>query len=53
MSGYVHVSAIAHGSQMRVRDHLELELQADVKLLMWMLGTNLRYSARVVCAFTH
>lgn len=50
MNAYVHMGAIANRGQKRVTDHLELELQADVNLPTWMLGTDVRYSTRAVSA---
>lgn len=37
------------GGQERVLDHLELELEMTVSHLMWVVGANLRFSARAVC----
>jgi len=38
-------------SQKRASDSLELQLQAVVSQLTWMLNTGLRSSTRALCAF--
>lgn len=41
------------GFQKHAEDALELELQAIVSYLAWLLGTELGSSAKAVCAFNH
>ena len=50
----VRVSERACGSQnRRASDLLELELQMVVSYLMWVLGSELRFSARVAGALNY
>jgi hypothetical protein len=51
--GDPYVNAGASGGQRRMSDSLELELQAVVRYLMWVMGTELRSSGRVVNALNH
>lgn len=44
----MHMSACAFGVQKRVLESLELEIQAIMNCLTWVLGTELRTSARAV-----
>lgn len=46
VSGYVHLSVGTTRGQKTVLDPVELELQAVVSLLMWVLGIQLRSSER-------
>lgn len=48
-----YVCGVTHRSQKRVSVHLELELQAVVRYLMWMLGIELRSSARAIHALSY
>ena len=48
-----HVSASACRIQERVLDPLELELQAVVSHLMWVLRTELGSSPRVLCVLNN
>lgn len=43
---YVHACVDAHSAQESVSNTLELELQAALRLLMWVLGTELESSHR-------
>lgn len=49
--GDVHMSANTLGRQKSISDPLELELDVVVSHLMWMLGAELRPSARAPNAF--
>lgn len=51
--GYIHVSACALGGQKRVPDPPELELQAVVSHLTWVLRTILRVSAEEESILCH
>lgn len=48
---HVYVYVFADGSRgQRVSDPLEMEFQEVMSLLVWVLGTELRSSARAVSA---
>lgn len=49
----MHMSAICMWRPEEGDRSLELELQAEVNLPMWLLGSDLRYSAGAACALTH
>lgn len=40
--GYVYMSAVYHGNQKKMWDPLELELQAIVSCLLWMVARVVR-----------
>lgn len=46
---YVHMNACAHSAQKRVSHLMKLLLQDVVGCLTWVLETELRFSAKVVC----
>jgi hypothetical protein len=50
--GYVHVSAGDHGSQKRVFDSPEPELQEVVSHLMWVLGITVSLKKQCVILTT-
>ena len=51
---YEHVNAAVHRSQRpEASDPLELKLQLAVSCQMWVLGTELRPSARAASALNH
>lgn len=43
------LSADVYGAEKRASHPLELELQAVVITLLWVLGTELRSSAKAIC----
>jgi hypothetical protein len=53
LCGYVYLSTGALKSQKEVLSPLELELLAFVGHWMWVLGTELRSSAKAVIAFKY
>ena len=48
---YVHMSEVAPRDQKNALDPLDLELQGVVSCLMWILGSEFRFSMRPVYAF--
>ena len=51
---HVHVfTSMTNGSQEKVLDILELELQMVESYLMWVLGTELGTSIKALCTINH
>ena len=50
MNGSMHMSTVVPGGQERALDLLELNLQAAVSCLTWVLRTKLASSARAMIA---